>query len=176
MNAARSSAPRRGMTLCRGFTIIELLIATALTAIIMVALCIAVTAAMQSCKENGSILESSGRAKLALGQMERTVRESEALVLTSATRLDIVDSTGTAGAFVFNATTKQLNWSFGSPAVTAVLARNVSAVTFVPESAADPDTQVSRIVRMRIDMTIVGGGESKNFTVSVAPRRVRTYQ
>lgn len=165
----------------RGFTIIEVLIAVALLAAISAVMCSAVAATIDSCQVTRSSAESSARAKLALGQVASALRKANTLVLSSSTRLDMVDENNAVIAYAYDATTKQLNVEHGSPVVKSPLARDVKAVSFTAESEPDPETQVVRIVRLTLSITInaPAGGNGpgvQTYTMSAAPRRARSYQ
>lgn len=174
----QTPSARRAFRGRAGFTIVEILIATALSAIVMAGLCAAVHATVQTATADTAMLDASGKARLALGQIERSVRKADAVVQTSPTRLDTVDDSGNATAYVYDAATQRLNYIIGTgaTATTVVLARNVTAMTFVAESEADPDTQVQRIVHLTTSLTVTADGESHTFTTSVAPRKARVYQ
>lgn len=181
MNARRTSMRRQRRTGSRrAFTLVEILISLALLAMLMTAMCAAVASTIDNVQVTQSASESTARAKLALGQVAGAVRKATTVVLTSPTRLDIVDENGAAGAFKFDATTGQLQYEHGTPVVSSVLAREVKGIKFTAESEPDPETQVMRIVRLTLGMTVksvdVNGPGTLNYTISAAPRRARSYQ
>ncbi len=159
-----------------GFTLVEVLMATALMSIVMVALCAAVTGTMDSCRVNQNFVESSNKTKMSLALVERTVRNAATVVLTSSTRLDYVDEFGNVGAFVYNAPTHSLTMIQGSPAVTSTLVRDINSVQFRADSEPDPETKVVRIVRLTIDIAADSEVAPQMFSASVSPRRARSYQ
>lgn len=160
----------------RGFTLVEVLIATALLSIVMVALCAAVTATMESCNVNQKFIESSNKTKMSLALIERTVRNAATVVLTSSTRLDFVDEDGNVGAFQYNADNHSLEIVHGSPATTSTLVRDIDGIEFRADSEPDPETRVVRIVRLTIDISVDSEVAPQMFSASVSPRRARTYQ
>ncbi len=160
----------------RGFTVVEILIATALMSVVMVALCAAVSGTLDSCQVNQNFIESSNKTKMSLGLVERTVRNAATVVLTSSTRLDYVDEDGNVGAFVYDATNHALTMIHGSPAITSTLVRDINSVEFRADSEPDPETQVVRIVRLTIDIAANSEVAPQIFSASVSPRRARSYQ
>jgi prepilin-type N-terminal cleavage/methylation domain-containing protein len=160
----------------RGFTLVEILMATAVLSIVMVALCAAVSGTIDSVQVNQNFIESSNKTKMSLSLIERTVRNAATVVLTSSTRLDFVDEDGNAGAFTYDASEKALKMIHGSPAITSTLVRDITSAQFRADSEPDPETKVVRIVRLTIDIAAHSDVAPQIFSASVSPRRARSYQ
>ena len=160
----------------RAFTLVEILIATGILSVVMVALCAAVSGTIDSVQVNQNFIEASNKTKMSLNLVERTVRNAATVVLTSSTRLDFVDGDGNAGAFVYVANEKALKMIHGSPAITSTLVRDITNCQFRADSEPDPETQVVRIVRLTIDIAAHSEVAPQIFSASVSPRSARTYQ
>lgn len=160
----------------RGFTLAEVLMATAIMSLVMVALCAAVTGTMNSVQVNQNFIESSNKTKMSLALVERTVRNAATVVLTSSKRLDYVDQDGNVGAFVYDPQASTLSMVHGTPAITSTLVRDITNVEFRADSEPDPETQVVRIVRLTIDIAAYSEVAPQIFSASVSPRRARSYQ
>jgi prepilin-type N-terminal cleavage/methylation domain-containing protein len=169
-------------TKAKGFSFVELLIALALMAVLMMAIGAAVHAALQSGRENERITAMTQTARSVLGRMMREIRTADE-VDSTATSLSIIpaadDGSGvtliryelTGGTFYYYRT------AGGTIDSEVLLAPgedvSVNALTITRQTAVRDSVTYTRSVTAKI--TFSADGRTFSVTASAGPRRNQDY-
>jgi prepilin-type N-terminal cleavage/methylation domain-containing protein len=154
----------------RGFTLVEVLIAIAVTSILMVGLASAVDAFASAMRANDAIAVRSNAARAAMDRMLSETRTC-AEPIVGATSLELKpENFDEKRTYAFNATTKQLTMTVQQnivdvPNPVVVVARDVSSATFRTDGKS-----------VSITLVIGTGANAVTLSGSATPRRFLTYQ
>ncbi len=152
---------------CQGFTLVELLMALAISSLLLGGLSMAFSASMTSYNVNNDTYETLNNARLALARMVSELRTGH-----------LVDSSASSSQCnFFNASSQDIGYDYRSADKTLyivthsddsdyVLCRNVESATFTKIPNDDGYCQ-----SVHIDLTVSSGGVQQTFSQSVAIRR-----
>lgn len=161
----------------RGVGLVELMISLAICSMLLVAVASAFVASSAAVETNETFFRATQTARIAMVQLQNTIRRSDELSVPSQIRIDVITWDGKDRSYVYDAAARQLklitNESTTDPDY--VLARNVSAVKFAADSEVYPGTSTSRVVRVTISLDVSIGREQVHLSGSVVPRRAVTY-
>lgn len=179
------SLPRRRR---RGLSLAEVLIATSITATILLSVAMAYSASAQSIAVNDDFVRASQTARIGVRNIVEAVRTSEACQVGSASmqsnavikeqkKLSIILADGTVVSYEFVPDARQLLYRIEDSAnpIQVVLARNVDFARFTGEVEPHPQTGLRRTVRVLVEMQVSVGGQSLYLCGSSAPRREMIY-
>ncbi len=159
-----------------GFTLIEVLIALALLAMLMGAVAAAVHASMTNYRENEDMFRAISTARQALIRITTDLRTSSKISSYDSAGQCTIDLDGDPAedeavadwdiAYVYDDSTDTLNLVIDpdGAAESYVLCRNVTALTFSRTPAVKPRS-------VRISMTVTVGGQSQTVSSAALIRR-----
>ncbi len=152
-----------------GFTLVEILIAVALLALLMAAVGVAVHASAVNYKANENIFKAMSTARQAMTRITCDLRTATAILGTDpSNQCSMITADNRDITYRFNSAdnTLYLDINSGANAGSYVLCRNVSAMTFTRTPATgDPARNV------RISMTVTVGGVSQTVVSAAVIRR-----
>ena len=159
-------------TSARAFTIVELLIALAITGILMAAIAVAFNASVKNCRVNEDEFAAINSARQALNRMTTQLRTADAVEPNSpANECTLITCTGEDITFRYNTEDNKLylvtNDTTSDPDY--VLCDNVTAMTFVKDTAVEDS--VTYVKDIRISMTVKHGTVEKMVSAAAAVRR-----
>lgn len=172
----------------RGLSLAEVLIATSITATILLSVAMAYSASAQSIRVNDDFVRASQTARIGIRNIVGAVRTSEAsqvgdagmqsnAVIADQEKLSIILADGTVVSYEFIPDQRQLMYRIEDPTnpIEVVLARDVDFVRFTGEVEPHPQTGLRRTVRVLVEMQVKVGGQSLYLCGSSAPRREMIY-
>ena len=178
-----SRRPRR-----RGLSLAEVLIATSITASILLSVAMAYSASAQAIKVNDDFVRASQTARIGVRNIVEAVRTSEACrvgpqsaqssgLIENADTLSIILADGTVVSYVFDEANRQLLYRIEDEAnpVQVVLARNVDFARFTGEVEPHPHTGLRRTIRVLVEIQVGVGGQTLYLCGSSVPRREMIY-
>ena len=155
-----------------GLSLVEVMISTALSAILLTAAGMAYSASIKAIEINDRFFTASQAARVSITQMTSAFRRGSNLTVT-ANSARVLTSDGHDRTYTFDVASQQLkmvaNDSVGTP--TYILARNVTAAAF----SADLDAG-SIVTRVAISLTVQVNCNQVLLSGSAAPRSNVTYQ
>lgn len=171
--ARRAARGRRS----RGVTLVETLITVAISAALLTATAAAFVASSQAVTANERVFRASRGARVAVNHLATEVRKATAVALVDQNTLDVITTNDQIRRYQYSPTTGQLLvGDTGSATPTQyVLARDVSSFRFAADSEPDPHTNVLRVTRVTVDMTVSADNIDVHLTGSASPRRARVY-
>jgi type II secretory pathway pseudopilin PulG len=152
-----------------GFTIIELLLALALTALLLTAVAFAFNASMTNYKENENIFKTINNARQALSRMTSQIRSG--LVDPndlSSNSCKLLCADGSDITYLYNSSNKKLYLRNNSTGVSHILCEDVSAMTFTKDNS----TPTGDIKSVQISMTAGNGSAEQTFSAAAVVRKV----
>ena len=161
----------------RGVTLIETLVTIAISAALLTATAAAFVASSQAVTANERVFRASRGARVAVNHLSSEIRKASAVDLVNQNTLDVITADSQIPRYEFFPDTGQVK--VGTPNVTGapqyVLARDVSAFSFAADEEPDPHTNVLRVTRVTVQMTVSADNIDVHLTGSAAPRRARVY-
>jgi prepilin-type N-terminal cleavage/methylation domain-containing protein len=155
-----------------GFTIVELLIALAITGILMAAVAVAFNAAVINCRENEDIFAVVNSARQAMHRVTAQLRTAEAVDPNSpASECALITCDGDDITFRYDSNDAKLYLVTNDVTTDSdyVLCDNVTAMTFAKETAVEES--VTYVKDVRITMTVARGNVEKTVSAGAAIRR-----
>jgi prepilin-type N-terminal cleavage/methylation domain-containing protein len=152
-----------------GLSLVEVMISTALSAILLTAAGAAYSASTMAIENNDRFFTASQGARVAIGQMMAACRRAQSApkMAVTATSARLTTFDGHDRTYQYNSAAQQLqmvdNNAAGTPMY--ILARNVTAATF----NADLDAG-SNVLRISISVTVNVNGNQILLTGAAAPR------
>ena len=174
-----SASPRaksRGLSRAQsrgGFTLVEILISMSITAMLMLAMGAAFSAATGSVQNNDEYFRSVQQSRVALDLIMGEIRRCSAITSASSTSLTLTAAAGDPGNFAggsitFAFSNGQLTMTSG--ATTTPIAKNVTGAVF----NYAPSTAIPSEVSLAI--TVQVGADPVTISNSAAPRYLMTTQ
>ena len=154
-----------------GFTIVELLIALAITVILLTAVAVAFNASALNYKENEKIFKTVNSARQALYRITTQLRTAEAVDPDAADNLCTFYQSQDPNDLItynYDSTAKTL-YLIDSSSVSHTLCENVTAMTFIKNSAVVEGQPVVKSVQ--ITMTVSDGNVTQNLSAAAVIRR-----
>ena len=152
-----------------GFTIIELLVTLAITALLLTAVAVAFNASAASYRENENIFKTVNSARQALVRMTSQIRTG--LVDPndlSPTSCKLLCADGSNITYLYNSTDKKLYLHNNVTGISYILCENVSAATFTKDS----NTPTHDIKSVQISMTVGQGSFQQTFSAAAVVRKI----
>ncbi len=149
------------------FTIVEALIALAITAMLLTAVAIAFNASAQNYRENEKIFKTMNSARQAMLRMTAQLRTADCnSVSTTPTECSLIAAGNQDITYRYNGTDKKLYLVTNDDSTDSdyVLCDNVTAMTFTQKVDA-------RVESVQIRMTVDIGGASRTVSSAAAIRR-----
>ena len=178
------SAHNRRRPCQRGVSILELLIALAIAALLLTATATALDAAFKSYKVNHNQAVVNTAARNSLYQMTSAIRSAwndpaydTIEVNTDGTELSLVDASGRNVIYRYLAADRQIQVNIDNGANWYVMIENVETLApgiavfqdFPPEDSSFPAGTIGKII---INFKIVQDNSSQSFTASAVPRNI----
>lgn len=172
MSDRRNTQARR-----RGIGLIEAMISLALCAILLVAVATAYSASASAVETNDDFFRATHAARMSMLQVQTAIRRCDSCQVTSSTQLDVITTAGTTRRYKYISASRELRLITVDVTTDPdyVLAKNVTAVSFVSDSENDPDTGLSRVVRVTLTLDVAIGKEQIHLAGSAVPRRTVVY-
>jgi len=153
-----------------GFTVAELLIALAISAMLLVAVATAFNASATNYQENEAIFKTINNARQALFRMTSQLRTASAVDSTApSNECSFITAAGEDITYQFRSTENKLYLITNSDAQEYVLCDNVTSMTFTKTSVI-VDTVII-VKNVQISMTVVSGNVQKTISAAAAIRR-----
>lgn len=161
----------------RGLSLIEVMISLAICAMLLVAVATAFTASSAAITQNDQFFRATQSARVSMGQMLNAIRRCQTCDVPSAGRVNLITFDDHDCSYVFDSATGRLKLVTNDVTTDPdyVLARNVTNITFAADYAPDPSTQVNRVVRVTISITVKVGNNQVLLSNSAVPRRAIVY-
>jgi prepilin-type N-terminal cleavage/methylation domain-containing protein len=165
-----ASARTRGRR--AGLTLVECMIALAITAMLLTAVAAAFTAASSAINQNDQFFQCTQTARVALNRIVTQVRRGAVDDTSTSTSLHLITDTGTDVTYTYDATSQLLNMTIHANGAdtTYVLARNVASCSFSLQTGTDFAGR-SCVTEVAVSITVKVGSNSIGLSGSGAPRR-----
>jgi len=151
-----------------GFTVVELLIALAISAMLLVAVAVAFNASAVNYQENEDILRTINNARQALFRITSQLRTAKGVDLTAPiNECSLITAADEDITYQFRIADNKLYLITNSDAQEYVLCDNVTAMTFNKAPTAD----LLGCKSVQISMTVVSGNVQKTISAAAAIRR-----
>lgn len=191
IQASESAIPqccRRHSRRLRGLSLVEVLVAGTISAMLLIAIAAAYDAMAQSVEVNDRFNRAAQIARISVRRLVEEVRTAEAVQvgttaqqsqssIVGATNLDVIRADGKVIHYVFDSDLKQvlLRIDDAVSPVEVVLARDVESASFSADIEPHPDTGVRRTVRVVAEVRLNVDGQSLYLCGSAVPRREMVY-
>jgi len=155
-----------------GFTLVELLLGLAITAVLLVAVAVALNASAINYSANEDIFKAMNNARQGLARMTTQIRTANAVDGNApADRCTLITSSGENITFRYNSGDNKLylitNDNLGDSDY--VLCDNVTGATFTKDTATVDSVTFVKSVQM--SLTVQGGDVSQNLSAAAVVRR-----
>lgn len=158
----------------RGMSLVEVLISTAITSMLLTASGAAYKASTNAIEINDKMARSLQAGRIAILQMTNEFRRAQVIDSAHATSFNVPVITFDNHTYTYNydAHLKQLQLidTGVSPNNVRVVANNVTSCQFGWDMAANPATQILSVVHLSITLTIDAGNAPVTLSGSAAPR------
>lgn len=157
-----------------GFTIAELLIALAITGLLLAAMAVVFNASVMGYQENVDIFKTINNARQALSRITTQVRTAEAIAIDPCSpdsECTLVTSGGDNITYRYNNADNKLYLTSDSD---YLLCDNVTAMTFIKYTAIDEDGQ-TYCKSVQVSMTVSNGNAEKTIAAAAVVRRNLQY-
>jgi prepilin-type N-terminal cleavage/methylation domain-containing protein len=153
-----------------GFTIVELLIALAISAMLLVAVAVAFNASAVNYQENEDILRTINNARQALFRITSQLRTANAVVHDApSNECTLITAAGENITYQFRSAENKLYLITNVDSKEYVLCDNITAMTFIKTWVTE-DTLI-KVKSVQISMTVVSGNIQKTISAAAAIRR-----
>jgi prepilin-type N-terminal cleavage/methylation domain-containing protein len=153
-----------------GFTIVELLIALAISAMLLVAVAVAFNASAVNYQENEDILRTINNARQALFRITSQLRTANAVVHDApSNECTLITAAGENITYQFRSAENKLYLITNVDSKEYVLCDNITAMTFIKTWVTE-DTLI-KVKSVQISITVVSGNIQKTISAAAAIRR-----
>ena len=153
-----------------GFAIVELLLALAITGVLLVAVAVAFNASIMNYRENEDIFKTINSARQALFRITTQLRTASAVdPNTPNNECSLFTADGVDITYQYRSADNKLYLITNSDAQEYVLCENVTAMTFKKDTAAEEAIVYVRSVQ--ISMTVVSGDIVQTVSSAAVVRR-----
>jgi len=155
-----------------GFTLVEVLVALAITAILLTAVALAFNASMINYRENEDMFKAVNMARQALFRITSQLRTAEAVEPTSpANECTMITAEGDNITYRYDNSSDTLYLITNDDATDAdyVLSENVAAMTFIRDVVVDG--AVTKVRGVQISITVTIGTAQKKLSAASVVRR-----
>jgi prepilin-type N-terminal cleavage/methylation domain-containing protein len=138
-----------------GMSLVEVLIATSIASVLLVSTAAAWVASTNAVEINDRTATGLRSASTSLLQMTTAIRRCQA-VQTYSDHIDLITFDGHSYSYYYVASAQQLQFvdKDVTPNTVYPITNNVTAVTITSDTAPNPQTQVSCVVHVSINMTL----------------------
>jgi len=152
----------------RGFTIVEMLIALAITAILLTAIAVAFNASIINYTENQNIFKAINSVRQALSRITTQVRTGmvDPNNISDQTRCKVLCADGSTVTYRYESGAQKLYLNTGG--TDHLLCDNVTAMTF----KKDNGTPTGDVKSVQISMTVVSGDVRQTVSAAAVVRKV----
>lgn len=152
----------------RGFTIVEMLVALAITAILLTAIAVAFNASIINYNENQKIFKAINMARQALSRITTQVRTGmvDPNNISDQTRCKVLCADGSTVTYRYESGQHKLY--LNTSGVDHLLCDNVTAMTF----KKDNGTPTGDVKSVQISMTLVSGDVQQTVAAAAVVRKV----
>lgn len=160
-----------------GIGLVEMMVTLAICSALLCAIGVAYVASADAVDVNDKFFRAQQGARVAMTQLQAAIRRSDSCAVSSSTKLDLITADAKDVSYSYDSTNKLLKLvtNYSTTDVDCVLARNVTAVSFVADSENYPNTTTSRVVRITISLDLKIGDEQVHLSGSAVPRRNVVY-
>jgi len=150
------------------FTIAELLIALAITGILLAAVAVAFNAAAINCRENENIFKTINNARQALFRITTQIRTGlvDPNDISNTDRCTLLCADGSQVTYRYDSTNNTLYLRDDSTGTDYVLCKNVTAMTFKKDNTATGDVK-----SVQISMTVQSGNRQRTVSAAAVVRK-----
>lgn len=176
MNTIRS-IQRAGRICRRGLSLVEVMIATALSSTLLLAAGAAFVASSNAIQNNDRFFTASQAARVSMTQMMSTFRRCQA-VQVFGDHADVITAEGKNNTYRYVAASQQLQLITNDVPANPpfVLARNIASASFAADMAPNPQTQILAVARVSVTLNVNVNNNQILLTGAAAPRFNVTYQ
>jgi len=175
----KPSDARSGNRSCPGFSLVEVMISLAISAMLLAAVAAAFSASTAAVENNDQFFRASQSARVALNLMLTEIRRCNAVNVPSATRIDMItaDLQDLSFVYTYDSTrqTGKLMLIKNDTGAQYTLADHVAAMTFANDTALGAGN-VTYVARVAIAMNVENKDNQVRLAGSAAPRRVLVYK
>ena len=152
----------------RGFTLVELLIALAITGILLAAATVALNASVMNYRENEDIFKAVNNGRQALFRMTTQIRSGMVsnVDVADQTKCEVDCADGTLITFRYDSAEEELY--VDRAGVPYLLCDNVTAMTF----KKDNSTPTGDVKSVQISMTVASGNVHRTLSAAAVVRKV----
>ncbi len=160
-----------------GLSLVEVMISTSITAILLTAAGAAFSASTKAIQYNDQFFTATQGARVGMTQMMSAFRRCQAIQVYSD-HADVVTFDGHSRTYRYDPMAKQLLLITNDIAANPpfVLARNINAATFNADMAPNPQTQILAVVRVAVSLTVNVNNNQVLLSGAASPRCNVTYQ
>jgi len=160
-------------TRAKGFSLVELLIALAITAVLLVAMAAAFQASVVNFRQNEEIYRTVNTARAAVVRITRDIRTAAAVSVSEPNeQCSMITQEGADITYRYNSSDNKLylvtNDNLGDDDY--VLCDSVTAMSFGKDTATD-DEGAEFVRNVQISITVANGGNSRTVSAAAAVRR-----
>ena len=154
----------------KGFTLIEIIIAVVLAAMLMTALAVAFDASAKNYSANDGIFKSMNMARQALQRMTTSIRTANFIVFgDAANQCTITDADGKDYTYLFRSGDKALYLIDNDNSNEYLLCGNVSDLNFTKTTGLV--SEVTAVKNVQISMSVAIGGQTQTLNAAAVVRR-----
>ncbi len=155
----------------RGFTIPELLIAMAITGLLLAAIAVVFNASVINYRTNEDIIRVTNNARQALSRITSQLRTADAVDPNSpVNECTLYTAGGENITFRYDSSDNKLYLTDNSTGNDYVLCDNVTAMTFTSQTGID-DVGNTFVKSVQISMTLVSGNAERKVSAAAVIRR-----
>lgn len=175
--------PRR-----RGLSLLEMLIAGTVVAMLLIPVAVAFDATARSVRINDEFNRAAQVARIGVRRMVEEVRTAEACqvgtaeqqsqsTILDAANLSVIQPSGRVVHYLFDSAANELRLKIDDPdnPMDVVLARNVASARFSADIEPHPESGIRRTIRVVIELTLNVDGQELYLSGSAVPRREMAY-
>ncbi len=164
-----TSIEHRASSIKHGFTVVELLIALAITGLLLVAVAVAFNASVINYRENEDIFKTINKARQALFRITTQIRTGlvDPTVL-SEDRCKLLSADGSEITYRYDSADNKLYLHDHGTGTDYLLCDNVTAMTF----QKDNDTPTGDVKSVQISMTVESGDVQQTVSAAAVIRKI----
>jgi len=155
-----------------GFTIAELLVALAISSILLVAVAVAFQSSMMNYRENEDIFKVINNARQALFRITTQLRTANAVMISEPNNMCTFQTPDSESiTYEYRSAENKLYLITNDDGNEYVLCDDVTAMTFTRETFYDSDEDLTKVKSVQISMTVVNGNTEKTISAAAVVRR-----
>jgi len=157
----------------KGFSLAELLVALAVSCVLMAAIAVAFNASAVNYRENEDLFAMVNMTRQVLNRITHDIRTATAVSVSEpSNQCSMITSQGSDITYFYNAADEKLYLVTNDNLADAdyVLCENVSAMSFSKETALD-ENSVEYVRRVQISITVTSGSNQRTVSSAALVRR-----